>query len=339
MTPIAMTLALTVLGGATAAAQDISRQVERVRATVAALRAAYGFEQNREFRVEQIDRQTKTLALGATGDLSLQNVAGDITVKTSGGRDVSVEIVRVSRGRTEADAKLGLERVTAEITTRGERGTVTARYQDDRRPPYSVSVAYNVTAPAGTRVTIETVSGGVRVSGLQGELTVKTVSGHVEVASCASVPAVRTISGNVTLRDVQSPSRLDVNSISASILIEGLKTPRLEASVISGSVTAHNVQAEGAKLGSLSGNIEFSGSVSPKGRYEFTAHSGNVRLGVTGGFDLEASAFSGRVETDPALGISRTGPNQRMLRGTAAGGGGAITAKTFSGSIWVGRKL
>jgi DUF4097 and DUF4098 domain-containing protein YvlB len=336
-----MALALTLPGGATAAAQDagvrIQNRIEQ-RIAIRALHGAYGFEQNRDFRAEQTDRQTKTLALGAAGNLNLQNIAGDITVKTGGSRDVTVEVVRVSRGRTEADAKLGLERVTAEVTSRGERGTVTARYPTERRPPFSVTVAYNVTAPAGTRVTVETISGNIRVSGLQGELNISAVSGGVDLASCARVTEVHTISGDLTLSDVQSPGRLEVGAVSATINLARIKAQHLDVSIVSGPISARDVQADGAKIGTVSGNIEFSGSVSPKGRYEFSAHGGSVKLGLTGGFDLEARTFSGRVEADPSLGLT-PGTNTRSLRGTVGGGGGAVTATTFSGSIWVGRKL
>ena len=61
--------------------------------------------QDKDFHVEQTDRQTKTLAIGANGSLELKNIVGDITVKAGGGREATVEIVRVSRGQTDADAK------------------------------------------------------------------------------------------------------------------------------------------------------------------------------------------------------------------------------------------
>jgi hypothetical protein len=92
-------------------------------------------------------------------------------------------------------------------------------------------------------------------------------------------------------------------------------------------------------MSTMSGNLEYSGPVSARGRYEFSAHSGDVRLGITGGFDLEASTFSGRVATEPSLGLTSTSARVRSLRGAVAGGGAAVIARTFSGSVWVGRKL
>ncbi len=314
LNPIMMALVVSLAAGATAAAQTPG------------------------FKAEQTDRQTKTLAIGATGDLSLKNVVGDITVKAGSGREATVEIVRVSRGRTDADAKLGLERVTVDVTTRGERGMVETQYPNDFRPGYSVSVAYTVTAPAGTRLSVGTVSGRVRVTGIEGEVNANGVSGAMELTSCAHVTSARTISGDITVTDVRSQNGIEVEGVSGSVRLANIKARRVTATIVSGLISARDIQADGATLSSMSGDIEYSGSVAPKGRYEFQAHSGSVRVGVTGGFDLEARTFSGRVEADASLGIA-PGKSQKSLRGAAGNGGAAVIATTFSGNVWIGRKL
>jgi DUF4097 and DUF4098 domain-containing protein YvlB len=246
--------------------------------------------------------------------------------------------VRVSRGRTDADAKLGLEKVTATVTTRGERAEVVTQYPSDRHPEYAVSVSYNVTAPAGTGVSVDTVAGRIHVSGLKGEVSARAVSGAVDIAACAHVTSVHTVSGVATLTDVQSEGDIEVEGISSELRLSNIKARRVTAGIVSGTISARDVQADGATLTSVSGNIEYSGSVSPKGRYEFKALSGNVRIGVIGGFDLEAKTFSGRVEAEAGLGIP-AGGSTKSLRGSAGNGGASVIATTFSGNVWVGRKL
>jgi DUF4097 and DUF4098 domain-containing protein YvlB len=182
------------------------------------------------------------------------------------------------------------------------------------------------------------------VTGLQGLLSVSSVSGAIDVSQCTNVESAHTIAADVTMTDVQSDGRLDVGSASATVRLTNVKAGRLTASVISGAIVAHNIQADGASVGSLSGDIEYSGPVTPKGRYEFQAHAGNVRLGLTGGFDLDGRTFSGSVDADPGLNLTTnmnisTGDRRRALRGVVGGGGAAIVATTFSGKIWVGRKL
>lgn len=332
MNPIVAALTLSLAAGSTAAAQGVARGSDRTHIP------SYSDAQSRDLKVEQVDRQTKTAAIGPNGDLTLKNVVGDITIKSGGGRDVTIEIVRTSRGRTEADAKLGLEKVTAEVTVTGERALVATQYPSDRHPEYAVSVAYAVTAPVGTGVTVSTVTGRVHVSGLKGDVSARTISGTVELVSCARVSAARTVSGSVTLTDVQSDGDLEVESVAGDLRLVNTKARRVTVSVVSGTISARDTQTDGATLSSMSGNIEFSGSVTPKGRYEFRAHSGNLRLGLLGGFDLEARTFSGRVETESGLGIA-PGDNQKSLRGVAGNGGAAVVATTFSGNVWVGRKL
>ena len=113
---------------------------------------------------EQVDRQTHMLAIGASGALDLRNVAGEISVTAGSGNEARVEVIRRARGRTSDDARLGLQQVTVEVSHQGERAAVSARYPQGRRDgnvPYSVDIAYVVTAPAGTRVTATSVSGSM----------------------------------------------------------------------------------------------------------------------------------------------------------------------------------
>jgi len=229
-----MGLALVMAGGISVAAQDTRTRI-RIQTPH---EPHYGADQSSSFKAEQTDKQVKTLSIGASGELTLKNIAGDITVKTGSGKDVSVEIVRTSRGKTDADAKTGLERVVAEVTVRGERGSVTTKYPDDKQPPYAVLVAYNVTAPAGTQVDIDTISGNVRVTGVQGEVNAKAVSGLIELTTCARVSSVRTISGTLTLTDVQNNTVMDVSGVSADIRLTRVKVPKLTVGVVSGTIAS-----------------------------------------------------------------------------------------------------
>jgi len=305
-------------------------QAERDRAVVV---------QRSEFKFEQKDVKTQKLATGPTGDIALKNIVGDITVKAGGGSEATIEIIRISRGRTEADAKLGLEKVTVDVGVRGERATVETRYPDDRRPNYAVSVSYNVTAPAGTGVTIDTVSGDLVVAGLKGEVAVHAISGRIDLSNCSRVSSARATSADIALTNVQSSGDLEVEGISGDIKLTGIKARRLVTGIVSGTISATDVQAEGASLTTMSGDIAYSGTVAPKGRYEFRAHSGTVKLGLTGGFDLEARTFSGDVKADPSLGIAAPSSNSRSIRGTTGNGGASVVATTFSGSVWVGKKI
>jgi hypothetical protein len=325
------------------AMQDLGREMGHIRSLPF---AEGGFDQNKEFRAEQTDRQTKTLAIGANGSLELKNVVGDITVKAGGGREATVEIVRISHGRTDADAKAGLERVTTEVTTRGDRGTVMVQYPDERRSNYSVSVAFNVTAPAGTKLLVQTITGDVTVNGIKGETSVNTTTGSVEIAQAAALTAAHTVTGKLTIRDSQGDA-LDVGTMNGEIQLTNIKAHRLQVSGVTGSIIAHEIQAGGVEATCMSCQIEYSGPVASGGRYEFQAHSGEIRLGLSGGFDFEGQTFSGQIQADAALGLKSApqneragyGPRRQSLKGTVGGGGASVEATTFSGNVRIGRTV
>ena len=76
------------------AARDTRRAMPALERMADAAAAGW---QDRNYRVEQKDTETKTLQLGANGSLELKNVSGDITVTAGSGRDATVEIVRLSK--------------------------------------------------------------------------------------------------------------------------------------------------------------------------------------------------------------------------------------------------
>src|SRR5262245_24685538 len=69
----------------------IVREVGRVTKESAIQQGRGGGSQDRNFRTELTDKETRTLSLGATGSLELKNVSGDISVSAGNGRDATIE--------------------------------------------------------------------------------------------------------------------------------------------------------------------------------------------------------------------------------------------------------
>ena len=322
--------------------RDVKRQVRTEVDSKA--RTAQG-RQNRQFNAEQIDRQTQTLPLGASGLLELANVSGDISVTAGSGRDVSLEIVRTSRGRTDADAKLGLDQVRVEVDHRGERASVRAVYPERNRnqresQPYSVSIRYTVTAPPSTRVSINSVSGDVIVRDIKGDLSAEVVSGDITVTGAGEVTSVRAISGDVTLRDSSSGSNLSAGTISGTVLLERVKARRVGVDVTGGDIILRDVSADNAQLKTLSGDVEFSGPLARSGRYELQTHSGDVTLAAAGGagFQLQAQTFSGTIDVPQGGEVRNLSRTRRSARGTVGDGSAIVSITTFRGNVLIGRK-
>jgi putative adhesin len=345
-TTLWVTLAALAAAAVPAAAQPRPRPIRgAVREAPEAVRL---YRQNRE---TQTDRQTKTVKLGADGELALSNIAGDIVVTKGGGSEATVEIVKTARGRTADDAKQMLGLVDVAITERSGRAEVKTVYPHgdensrDRRRNLDVSVAYTVTAPSGTRLTVGSISGSVRVEGIKGDLSVNSVSGAVRIAGAGRVSAAKSVSGSVEVSDTQVDGGIELQSVSGDVVLRKVTARRVEAGTVSGRVVIEDVQAERIEGHTVSGNVDYSGTLAKGGRYELTSHSGDMRLAVAGatGFELEATSFSGSLRSDLPLKTSDrdsddTRGRRRSLRGIYGDGSAVITVTTFSGNVVLSKR-
>jgi DUF4097 and DUF4098 domain-containing protein YvlB len=345
-TVLCLTLCAMVAGAAPAAAQP---HRERVRADArergASIRPVL-YQQGRE---EQTDRQTKTLKLGSDGELALGNVSGDIVITRSSGSEATVEIVKTARGRTADDARAMLGLVEVTVTERAGRAEVKTVYPQeqwrrDNRRNVNVSVNYTVTAPAGTRVTASSVSGGIRVTDIKGDLSATSVSGAVRLANVGRIGSAKSVSGDVEIVDTQVDGAVEAASVSGSVLLRKVNARRVDAGSVSGNVILQDVRSDRVEAHSVSGGIEYSGALAKTGRYELNSHSGDVRLvvGADAGFELEANSFSGSIRSDLPLTVggrdSGDRGNRRALRGTYGDGSAVISVTTFSGSIVISKR-
>ena len=336
--PLAAALAAAIPAGA--AAQDL-RIAEVTREAARAARTVSRYQGNRnQNRAEQSDRQDCRLRVPQGGLLELRNIAGDITVTAGSGEAATIQITKTAHGPTEADARAQLGLVRVECTDAGNRAEVRAIYPERNaragRRNFSVTTTYHVTAPAGARIKTDSISGNVTVSGIRGELTLGTISGNVTVRDGGQRITGQSISGNVELVSAQSDAIVELSSTSGNVRANRVKVRRLDLGSISGSVTGADIQAEQAELHTMSGNVEYTGTLVPGGRYELRTHSGDVRLTVAGGtgFELEASTFSGEVRSGLQLRMSgETGRRTRTVRGTYGDGRARVEASSFSGNI------
>jgi DUF4097 and DUF4098 domain-containing protein YvlB len=320
------------------------RSVERVRSERTHVERYQG-----RSREEQTERFTRTLRIGANGEVDLGNIAGDIVVTRGSGNDATLEVVKTSRGRTVQDAQEMLKLVNVDVTERGTRAEVRTRYpqEEDRRNNrrnFNVSVAYNVAVPERTRVTATSISGSISARDVKGDLALETVSGDVRVANAGRIPKAKTISGNVEIVDTNIEGAMDASTISGTLLLRKVQARRLDLGSVSGNVSIQDVACERVQAQSISGEVILAGQLARNGRYNLTSHSGEVRVLVSGdtGFEVEASSFSGSIRTDVPLNVqgndASRGRRQRSIRGTYGDASAFLDLTTFSGSIVIGKR-
>lgn len=345
-TPFIASLALLALALAPAHA-DAQVYPERiVIKSKHASAAGYQRRDRNDNREQQTERTTKTFRLGAAGTLTLGNIAGDVTVSRGTGADTVVEIVKTAHGRDSADARELLQLVTVDATERPDRVEVKTRYpggdemKRNNRRNMNVEVAYNVTAPAGIHLAVETISGNVTVNGIKGEVTASSVSGDVRVSGGARVGSAKSVSGSIEITDAQVDGVLEASSVSGDVRLRRVTAKRIQSGSVSGNLELEEIQSDRVTASTTSGTIVFGGTLAKNGRYELKGFSGDVRVRLSGGtgFELDASTFSGQIRSDDFPITARGRMSGRHLTGTWGDGSAILDLQTFSGSITVAKR-
>jgi DUF4097 and DUF4098 domain-containing protein YvlB len=323
------------------------RIVVKTRAAVLTTATAYQRRDRGDDREQQVERTTKTFRLGDGGSLSLGNIAGDIIVSRASGAETTVEIVKTARGRDTNDARELLQLVTVDAVERvNGRAEVKTRYPSgdearrNNRRNVNVSVAYTVSAPAGTRISVESISGNVKVSDIKGDLSAQSISGDVRISGAGRIGTAKSISGIVEISDAQIDGALTANSVSGDVLLRHVSARRIEAGSVSGNLRLEEIQCDRVNASTTSGDVAFSGALARNGHYELKGFSGDVRVQLSGntGFELDASSFSGQIRSDDFPITSRGRANRHSLTGTYGDGSAMLDLQTFSGSIVITKR-
>ena len=152
-------------------------------------------------------------------------------------------------------------------------------------------------------------------------------------------------------RDIGAQTTLTLSTVSGTVIANALKVRTLEAGTISGDLQLSNLQVERLQAKTVNGNISFGGTLTRGGRYEFHAHSGNVRLvlGDSPGFELDASTFSGSIRSDFPVTLRSVGAENtrgqrgrasanRAVRGTYGDASAFLSVRSFSGTVVITKK-
>jgi DUF4097 and DUF4098 domain-containing protein YvlB len=337
------TLSLAAAGLALAAASAAAQSADpRIIVRDAVRRELVHSYQGRNRGPEQTDHFSRRIKIGRDGRVSVQNIAGDITVTGGPGDEVSIEAVKRARGDQSQ-----LESVHIDVEERSGRVDVRTTHtaRNDR-----VSVDYTIMVPASAGVEVKSISGTIKVVNVQGAVRADTVSGNVTTSDTPRLESAKSVSGNVSLTGASSDGDLSAGSVSGNVTARAVKARGLDVGSVSGDVIVTDVTCDRVGMKSVSGNVEYSGAITRGGRYDITSHSGNVRLILANpsGFELNANSFSGSIQSDLPLTIGgdsdrRDRDNRRQrdnhtLHATYGDGSATLSVRSFSGNIVIAKR-
>jgi len=301
---------------------------------------------------QQTETFSRTVPLQANGRVTVQNISGHIDITTGSRPEVVISAVKRTPGpRSE------LSRVQIEVDAARDRVDVRTVYQDRGRSENNrVSVDYTVTVPASAAVELKSVSGDLKVTGVQGSVFAEAISGDIVTTGTPRVEVAKSVSGDVEIADVSTDRALSAETISGHLRGSNIKARELVMKTVSGEIVVSDATADRVTAHSVSGSVEYNGSISRGGSYDFNSHSGPIRLTIpeNSGFRLTASTFSGNISSDLPLtlggtrggqvivggrGRGRRGPNGNgSIQATAGDGSASIEIHSFSSDVTISKR-
>jgi hypothetical protein len=259
-------------------------------------------------------RFERTFTVSGPVELQVKNGSGDVIVREgeSGTVQIKAKIYVGNRwfGNDQSDARVHAIEANPPLEQSGN--TVRVRELEGHQ---NISINYEITVPADTRVRSETGSGDVTVDGIHGPVEAQTGSGDVKMHD---------VHGNV-----------HAETGSGDTKFEGIEAERVEIKTGSGDVQLRNLQcALVAHTGS--GDIQAEGR--PTGHWRLDTSSGEVSVHLPSdlAFDLNAHSGSGDIHASGGLAVTVQGSlGHGELRGKVRGGGIPVDLETGSGDISV----
>lgn len=282
---------------------------------------------------ESEEKIEKTYPLDRDGKVYIENISGDIVVKSWGKNEIKILARKIAKN------KQSLDKATIDINQTSRNIRIITRHQKStgRSQSTNVSVFYDIFIPDRAQIRVKSISGGINAWEIGGPIDFETVSGRIEIVAAKRGVKCKTISGNIYLDSIIGDA--DLKSTSGKILVEDIKGS-VEASTVSGRIELEEVSnAEEIEVESISGNIETQGELSSGGIYEFHTISGRIRLDLppASDFELQTKTISGNIRC--GFELNNSGKIERNKKqGVVGKGRSSLKIFSLSGDIIINNR-
>jgi hypothetical protein len=218
--------------------------------------------------VGETERIEKAFDAGSEPSLEVDSFAGNVTVQQGGGGTIQVVATkRVVRGSD-------LDRIRIDWDER--EGGLRIKTSHTRNRASNISVDFEITVPAGTRVDLDTGAGNIRVEDLSAETVVHTGAGNVDVSGAEGRAILDTGAGNVSYEGrPEGDCRYETGAGNIDLSLPADVDVQVELNTGIGSIDAGDFDIEGeVSRRSVDGSIG-SGA---QGQIEARTGAGNIDL-------------------------------------------------------------
>lgn len=263
------------------------------------------------------------------GTVEISNVAGSVTVT---GWD---------RNEVEVTGELGDGTERLEFTKAEKQKLIRIKVVLPQRSYNVDDTDFVVKLPAGSTISINTVSADVVVQGVRGAQRLQAVSGDVRTQTSGEDVECRTVSGDVTVEGSGRKGLVSITTVSGDATATRV-AGEINGNTVSGSFNLHAGETLRSRLRSTSGDLGFTGQLGPDARLDFESISGDVRLDLVGpaAAQYDVSSFNGEIRNCFGPKSQRTSEYTpgRELRFEEGDGPARVRVKTLNGDISLCRK-
>jgi DUF4097 and DUF4098 domain-containing protein YvlB len=269
----------------------------------------------------------KHAAADASGTVEVSNVSGSVTV--TGWDRNEVEVTGELGDGTER-----LDFVSGDKVTRIKVILPEHTYNVD-------DTELVVRVPAASRLSVNSVSADIGVSGVLGAQRLQAVSGDVHTVAGTEDVECKSVSGDVVVDGAGKKGLLTITTVSgdaSALRVAG----EVNANTVSGNLILGLGETARSRLRSTSGDITIAARIAADGKVDIDTISGDVRMNLLAPVDAEfdVASFSGEIKNcfgpKPAS-ASEYGPGKE-LRFSEGQGTARIRIKTLNGDVSICRK-
>jgi Putative adhesin len=292
----------------------------------------------------------RTLQVSGPVDLEVSSGSGEITVRTGANNSVSVSArIHASSGSWlfGGNEEEKIHKIEQNPPIEQQGNTIRIGRIEDSELIRHISIDYELTVPAQTKLNAHTGSGAISITGVQLPLTAKTGSGGITVNNIGAETRINSGSGGLTIHGVKGSLHAETGSGSihgdgvAGEIVATTGSGRVELEQISpgdarvetgsGSVKLRGIKG-GLRVSTGSGGIDAEGE--PTHDWHLGAGSGSITLKVPAqaSFNLDARTSSGTLTVNHQV-TMQGAISKNHIQGKVGNGGVIMDVHTGSGSI------